>query len=289
MMKISKLLKVGAFALLAGSLCFVGCKNDDDENDVITKTDSKNYSVNFTNSGTSVTTRGYEATTFMHRGELVRFTFDSSSTDGGVLGFIWDLEKTDSKLESTGAKGRNFLVFGLATNFESGKIQYYASKYYNISDISARNFGAYNNGTVAYSEANVENGVACEYDITKAVTGSSFVDLGNTSANKVVYWADIYPTTTANHVAGTEDKTNTFTGGYTIDIYEGTADSEELGAKKGTVDIGTDVTGYVAAGASGTEVPHRYLAVYANIYNNKSLKGAWYLKSDYYNDDVVEE
>ena len=33
MMKISKLLKVGAFALLAASLCFVSCKDEDDTND----------------------------------------------------------------------------------------------------------------------------------------------------------------------------------------------------------------------------------------------------------------
>ncbi|MBQ7159201.1 MAG: hypothetical protein IJS09_07255, partial [Treponema sp.] len=198
------------------------------------------------------------------------------------------LEKTEAKLE-TGSKGRNFLVFGLSTNYNTGRISYYASKYYNIGDINAKNFGAtaLSGDTLATA---IQNGTACEYDIT-----SGLQPFASTSAtSQLAFWADIYPTvkTGKTHKIGETDDTKDFTGGYTVDLYTGTAGDEDLSklTKVKSIDIPTSVTGYVAGDATeGTQVPQNYLAVYANVYTGKTLNGAWYLKQDYYEADTVEE
>ena len=295
-MKLSKKL-IAAFsvaAMLVTALSVTGCKKDDDDDDMI-QGSNKNYSINVSASEVNTdekaaANRGYKSTTFEHRGELVRFTFNNSKDDGGVLGFIWDLENNKEKL-SDGEKvnNRNFFVLGLATNYLDGKIQYYVSKYYNVRDISARNFGAHDGkDTVKYTEEKAAAGTTCENDLSKG-----FKDLVSTSAEKVVIWADIYPTVnnTQTHKAGATDPEASFTGGWSIDFYKGTADSETLGEKIGdTFTIDPKDTGYVAGSASsGTKIPQNYLAVYANVYKDKALNGAWFLKHDYYHDDVVEE
>ncbi|MBR4322983.1 hypothetical protein [Treponema sp.] len=306
MMKISKLLKVGAFALLAGSLCFVGCKNDDDENSVI-QGSGNTKTIDYANTdNTEGTCRGYSTTALKHQGELVRLTLTGTSgtttetyskyankTYGGVMGYIWDLSIADAENKTS---KRNFFVLGLAVNptSYSGKVKYYVSRYFNVTNIYDKNFGAEDaNKVTSPSAANVTNGTTCEMVI------SDFTELSGITTNdsKLVIWADIYPTLISGktHTAGTQDKEADYTGGWTIDFYKGTADSNTPGDKITTVDIPAEKTGYIAG--SETEdstnkklhIPQNYMACYANVYNNYRVTGEWYQKSDYFVDSVVEE
>ena len=297
MMKISKLLKIGAFALLAGSLCFVGCKNDDDENEVI-QGSGNNKTIDYANTDNSEgTCRGYSTTALKHQGELVRFTLKDSNgtttetyskhtdkTYGGVMGFIWDL--SIDKAEDKTSK-RDFFVLGLAVNPESysGKVKYYVSRYFNVTNIYDTNFGS------STTVTSIPTG-----DTTCEMVIADFTELSGISTNdsKLVIWADIYPTLVSGktHTSGKQDAKADYTGGWTIDLYKGTADSDVLGDKITSIPIATTQTGYTGATVtSGTAnpIPENYMACYANVYNGYRVTGEWFLKSDYFVDEVVEE
>ena len=304
MMKISKLFKVGAFALLAASLCFVGCKNDDDENSVI-QGSGNNKSIDYYNDGTTDgICRGYSTTALKHQGELVRFTLKGSNgtttkdysnyadkTYGGVMGFMWDLSIADAGDETS---KRDFFVVGLSVGSDGSdttKVKYYVSRYFNVKNIYAKNFGVENQVT-STSDSKITEEKVCELDLTKTIGGETFKELCSTAAENLVIWADIYPTLVAGktHTQGKEDSKSDYTGGWTIDFYEGTAGSNEVGQKIDTFTIAPTYTGYAAGtAATGTKIPQNYMACYANVYNGKRVTGEWYLKSDYFADNIVEE
>ncbi len=303
-----KFIKLGVLALVAGSLCFMGCKNNDDDQNSVVQGSGNNKSIDYYNNGEAdESCRGYSTTALKHHGELVRFTLKDSNgtttkdysehadkTYGGVMGFIWDLSiaNADDKTSK-----RNFFVVGLSVGSDGSdttKVKYYVSRYFNVTDIYAKNFGAEAaNKVTSPSALNVTNGTTCEMVI------SDFTELSGITTNdsKLVIWADIYPTLISGktHTAGTQDKEADYTGGWTIDFYKGTADSDTLGAKITTVDISAEKTGYIA----GTEtedsankklhIPQNYMACYANVYNKKRVTGEWYLKKDYFVDNIVEE
>ena len=304
-----KFIKLGVLALVAGSLCFMGCKNNDDDQNSVIQGSGNNKSIDHANTDDSEgTCRGYSTTALKHQGELVRLTLTGTSgtttetyskhaniTYGGVMGYIWDLSIADAADKKS---KRNFFVLGLAVNKDSysGKVKYYVSRYYNVTDIYGRNFGAYDknaSSTVIADDTKISNGTTCEMVI------SDFTELSGITTNdsKLVIWADIYPTLISGktHTAGTQDKEADYTGGWTIDFYKGTADSDTLGGKITTVNISAEKTGYIA----GTEtedsankklhIPQNYMACYANVYNNYRVTGEWYQKSDYFVDSVVEE
>lgn len=298
-----KFIKLGVLALVAGSLCFMGCKNNDDDQNSVIQGSGNNKSIDYANTDNSEgTCRGYSTTALKHQGELVRFTLTGTSgtttstlsknadkTYGGVMGFIWDLSIGDA--DNKTAK-RNFFVLGLAVNKDSysGKVKYYVSRYYNVTNIYGRNFGAYDetaSSTVFADDTKISNGTTCEKVL------ADFTELTGISTNdsKLVIWADIYPTLiSGTHKAGTQDSQSDYTGGWTIDLYKGTADSEVLGNKITTISIDADKTGYVAGTATtGTKIPQNYMACYANVYNGKRVTGEWFLKSDYFADNIVEE
>ncbi|MBR4598563.1 MAG: hypothetical protein IKO39_00750 [Treponema sp.] len=315
MMKISKLLKVGAFALLAASLCFVSCGKDDDENQII-QGNGNNKSVDYFNdtSATAVTDgekpagtcRGYSSTALQHQGELVRICLSDSKgtttesiskyptkTYGGVMGFIWDLNT--SKVDSIDDKdtNRNFWILGLAVGSDGSdttKVKYYISRYFNVKDISAKNFGS--SITVTSSSEVVSTETVYEYVKT------NFTDLTNTTDDKLYIWVDIYPTLKTGvsaHVPGTQDLKENYTGGWSIDFYKANSDGSINTSEKyntQTISISPEETGYTAATVtSGTAnpMPENYMACYANVYNNKRVTGEWFLKSDYFVDNIVEE
>ncbi len=150
MMKISKLLKVGAFALLAASLCFVSCKDEDDTNDAFSggKVDFDNGYVTVSSDGVTIknakstdtgavenkagvngTTYGYyyrafNQTTTKHRGGIVEIKITPNSDDKeGVAGFVFDL--TDGSTADT----YNFCVAAIDYNSTAGAIRTYVSRY----------------------------------------------------------------------------------------------------------------------------------------------------------------
>ena len=316
MMNLSKkiLAAFGVAAMLAGAVMFTSCGEDDDNDDeLIVKENSKTFSIDTTTqttdtvSGDASTTdgkaneakRAYITTSFKHHGELVRFTFNNSSEDGGVMGLMWDLSSVKNKTDKDSK--RDFWVLGLSTNYISGKVCAYVSKYYNVTDITARNFGATSENSsstivpTADGNGTVNSGNPYEL-IVKNLTNSDNFPIADVSTDKLVIWADIYPTLVAEatHTLGAEDEESKYTGGWTIDFYTGTADSEDLTQltkiEDKSIKITPEQTGYTAPTADNAKkMPQGYLAVYANVYSNKQLRGQWYLKQDYHADEVVEE
>jgi len=301
-MKISKLLKVGAFALLAGSLCFVGCKNDDDENSVI-QGSGNTKTIDYANTdNTEGTCRGYSTTALKHQGELVRFTLKGSNgtttkdysnyadtTYGGVMGFMWDL--SIDKAEDTSK--RNFFVVGLSVGSDGSdttKVKYYVSRYFNVTNIYAKNFGVTKQVT-STSDSEITAGTVCELDLTNTIKGGTFQELCSTASGNLVIWADIYPTLVSGktHTVGKQDSESDYTGGWTIAFYKGTAGSNEVGEEITTFTIAPTYTGYNAGTEATGKIPQNYMACYANVYNGKRVTGEWYLKSDYFADNIVEE
>ena len=141
MMKISKLLKVCAFALLAASLCFVSCKDEDDTNDAFSggKVDFDNSYVIVSEDGSTVKTakstdtgatanttyyyRAFNQTTTKHRGGIVEIKITPNSDDKeGVAGFVFDL--TDGSTADT----YNFCVAAVDYSKSNG-VRTYVSRY----------------------------------------------------------------------------------------------------------------------------------------------------------------
>lgn len=94
-----------------------------------------NYKVDYTNNG-SAAYREYQETALKHAGALIKVTYgkESANLSASKMGVIFDLK--DSK--TTGVtNGKDFYVVGIGANNT-----YYVSKFTNIVDIQAYNFGA---------------------------------------------------------------------------------------------------------------------------------------------------
>jgi hypothetical protein len=288
-MKISKFVKLGALALLATSLCFVGCEvEDDDDSEGAISGSNKNYSINYTNSSSDIY-RCWNTTTFKHLGEVVKIQVNSqtSSSKDGNMGFVWDLcqskDAINNNSKTLGHKDsgyQNFFVVGLQWN--AGTPRYYISKYFNVTNLQAENFGAAR--TVSSHDAGIQATDPVEIAVVgwKNLTASDFAL--DTSGSFTAY-VDIYPVYTnstygCNKTAHTSDEA----GSFVVEIYNAdpTATNANL-TPKATKTIDPNVTGYTAKPAQNT------LAVYANVQPSKTLKGTWYLAKDYAEAETVEE
>ncbi|MBQ6782179.1 MAG: hypothetical protein IJP62_13280 [Treponema sp.] len=288
-MKMTKVL-FGA-AVLAMVFGFASCKNaDDDDPFNIVQGSNNNYRVGdkeetgYTNS-TAETQRGYDTTTFKHAGGLVQINFnDVSNLKGnGVMGFIFDLHVDET------TKNRDFFVVGLRAEDSSGTLWGYVSKFSNVSDTQAWNFGT--GGTDSKSGKNYAGNGAKEDEIliTGTVTGTTKASVNN---NVATVYIDVVPTVDSN---------NSTTGGFTVNILKSYAfQTEKVNGKfKGVdynssetavikaIDIPASKTGY----AAGTDMSNMQnsLAIYANVYPGKTLKGTWKFESDYLNAETIEE
>ncbi len=282
MMKISKLLKLGAFALLAASLCFVSCKKEDDEENAI-----DGNTINYTNSKDSIY-RAYISTNLKHLGELVKITFNNQTTSShdGVMGFIWDYKESKSVTGSAAANAStsdtyNFFVIGFNGYGASGsKPRYYISKYFNIpkGQLENDNFGA--STTVTTHAA----GIAASEP--KEIVVQDWENLNGptiASDKTLTFWVDIYPVYSGSEYGvDIANHSSDDAGSFVVDIYD--ADPRESGATKlDSVTIPTSKTGYTA------KPDQAYLAKYANVQPNKTLSGSWTFAKDYAADEVVEE
>lgn len=298
-MKLSKILMtVAAAAALVG---FAGCgAGDDDPNNMI-KGSGKNYSIDYTNEE-AVISRGYEPTAYAHAGAAVQIDIENVTNDtlkSGVMGFIFDLETTDKATNK-----RNFNVIGVRANDTNGKLGFYVSRFENVTDIQADNFGA----TVG-----AKDGEAKEIEYVKAFgNAQGLFDNGTTT----VY---AYAIEKKMNGAGTDDNGTAYADGdYVYKVYllndkvgkldiNGNLVTED---GKNTIDL-TDVPPLATIAVpreSGKEdkVPsdpiQRKLAVYANVYPTKqalkeagltdaqindkaygcgTLKGKWTYRGDY--------
>lgn len=283
MMKISKLLKVGAFALLAASLCFTSCKKEDDEENAI-----DGNTINHTNQSATDIYRAYISTNFKHLGELVKITFNNQTTSShdGVMGFIWDYKESKS-VDGSAAKSDsvadtyNFFVIGFNGFGASGnKPRYYISKYFNVAKgkLDADNFGAGTNTVATH-----EDGIGSKGTSEIVVKGWTNINATIASDKTLSFWVDIYPVyADSSYGIDIGNHRNDDAGSFVVDIYD--SDPRQAGFKKlDSVVIPTSQTGFTAKPSQA------YLAKYANVQPGKTLSGSWNFAKDYAEDEVVEE
>lgn len=277
--------------MLLSASVFTGCKaeDDDDENGMISGSNN-NYTLSYTNT-TSDVSRGYNATTFKHRGALTQITFNKDSLEAnGAMAVIWDLESNSSR---TATEPRNFNIAGLriVKNGSSYYAQPYVSVYKNVVDIQALNFGVGQEITATTGTNKGKAFTATENEIIKLGTAEQFSVTPDSTTGAVTVTID----------AVEEKSGDNYTGNYTVNFYAGAYDSTTVlnatVAKTATItasqmgyktydSTATDTTNMLG---SNNRLPQRNSAVYANVYANKTCNGSWEFVKTYSSAEVVEE
>ncbi|MCI7546485.1 MAG: hypothetical protein MSA96_06860 [Treponema porcinum] len=264
-MKIMK--KIAAVTIAAAALfAFAGCSDADDPNEMITGS-NKNYEIDYTNTTKDVS-RGYHSTAYNHAGAAVQLDFEnvSKNVNAGVMGLIFDLEEKDGV--------KSFNVIGVKTNNANGELGYYVSRFENVTDIQAENFGT-----------KLKENPAKE---TVYVTAFAKAD-GVKNAEKDTITVYAYAI----------EKLNTDTQKYEYKVYLLYADTQigkldkdgNLVAEDGTpIDLsGVKPVATIPTEYTGSQPTQKKLAVYANVYGEKTLKGTWTYRGDYKEVGVDED
>ena len=264
-MKIMK--KIAAVTIAAAALfAFAGCSDADDPNEMINGS-NKVYTIDYPNESTDIS-RGYHPTAYNHAGAAVQLDFEnvSKNANGGVMGLIFDLEEKD------GAK--SFNVIGVKTNNADGALGYYVSRFENVTDIQAKNFGT----ELAENPAK---------ETVYAPTFGSAQGVKNAEKDTITVYAYAI------------EKLNESTQKYEYKVYILYADTQigkldrdgNLVAEDGTaIDLsGVEPVATIPTEYTGSQPTQRKLAVYANVYAGKTLKGTWTYRGDYKEVGVDED
>lgn len=277
-MKIMK--KIAAAALASAALfAFVGCADSDDPEGAIKKVNNKTYTIEYDNTGSKDIYRCYHETALKHSGGLFVVELNDQSKTSevadGVMGVIFDMKK--------GNKAKDFYVIGVNYGYTDksgvkhpGKIGYYASRYRNITNIQADNFGATglvdDENSHVYSVENLE----------KFKDDTEPAELVLTQSFKYEDWN--VEDGTVKAVINVEMNA----GAYKISVYTADALNEAENAVKEDAeavlvfDIPAEITGY-------TKKEQGNLAFYANVYGGRKLSGTWRLPDAQNYIQVVEE
>ena len=309
-MKMTKKVLFGA-AILAMVFGFASCKaeDDDDENGML-KGSNNDYSVDYTNNGTTVS-RGYKTTTFSHAGALCQMTMNKVSAASGAMGYIWDLESNHAKEGSARAEKepRRFFIFGFnyGANGGSDKVAYYLSMYKNVTDIQLNNMGA----SGQKETAAVTSGSATEKEYIPLNSANSFKPILDTATGDFVVTVDVYEGGTFTYKDNGKREYTAYDGTYVVDIYNGKVEATDIKAAGRP----SSVTGYITskiipAGDIGyltdalaaakddkakAEIYKKAIikqqngAVYANCYAGKTLKGSWHYAETYKEAEAIAD
>ena len=137
-MKMVKKVLMG-LALAAAVLALAGCvPQADDTEKAITKNSMTKYTVDYKNENSADKYRAYKPTATVHAGALVKVTFENSDNAQNKMGVIFNLKETKEKKVVT---NREFYIIGLGPSPKKGAANFYVSKFTNVTDIKADNFG----------------------------------------------------------------------------------------------------------------------------------------------------
>lgn len=262
-MKIMK--KIAAVTIAAAALfAFAGCSDADDPNEMITGK-NKNYEIDYTNETKDVS-RGYHSTAYKHAGAAVQLDFENASNTvkGGVMGLIFDLEEKDGV--------KSFNVIGVRTADTKGGLDYYVSRFENVTDIQADNFGT-----------KLEENKAKETVYVKAFASAKGVKDAEKDTITVYAYAI--------------EKLNEVTNKYEYKVYLLYGDTQ-IGKLDKDGNLITedgkaiDLSGVEPVATIPTEytsLTQKKLAVYANVYGGETLKGKWTYRGDYKEVGVDED
>ena len=284
-MKIMK--KIAAVTIAAAALfAFAGCSDADDPNEMITGS-NKNYEIDYTNT-TEETSRGYHSTAYKHAGAAVQLDFlnvNKDTKEAGVMGLIFDLEEKDGV--------KSFNVIGVRTADTEGGLGYYVSRFENVKDIQDENFGAW--------KKTDENGNEIKGPATETVYAPKSGTFGTAQGVKSTEKDDTitvyaYAIEKKAEAAGTDSAKKSYKANeYIYEVYllkdkvanldkDGNLvdDNKQKIDLSGIQPVATIATGY-------TSLEQKKLAVYANVYGNKTLKGTWTYRGDYKEVGVDED
>ena len=264
-MKMTKKILLGAAALVA-ALAFVGCgekAEDSDPNNMIQGSGSK-YSIDYTNEDAEQTSRGFKETKLKHAGGLVKITIDQltpTAGNGGVMGFIFDLKKN-----ADNAAARDFFIIGVRNDNK-----YYVSKFTNVTDMQAENFGTkLEENPAVEKQLDPTSGVFSNLSaaMPKDDNGNQYVYVyafGNTDGS--FNWKILNASATEK-VKNLSDKDFS-----SLEI------TSDMVLAEGT--IPKEDTGY-------TSQTQNKLAVYSNVYKSGTVVGSWEFVGTYKEAEILE-
>jgi len=265
-MKMVKKILLG-LAASAAVLAFVGCKTVDDEEGAI-QGKNNDYSVTYENTDTENNYRAYKSTNLKHAGGLVKVTFDEPDDNNfSKMGVLFDLHDNAANPDA-----KDFFIIGLAG---SSTYNFYVSKFTNVTDLQADNFGTELASNPAVEVPYVNYGVTLQRPAAAADGSISYYVYFKANTDGSYDWAIL--DTTDEVVADFEITENTTTAslpqGATVLKY-GTTDA------KGKIPAPTPAL---------TTTPQNQLAVYINVIKTKTLKGKWKFMDMYLKAEEIEE
>lgn len=281
MKKLSKVL-FGSAILAALVFGFAGCtEEDDDDNDMISGS-GNNYSISYTNDS-SDTSRGYNTTSTKHLGSICQITFNKDSlSNNGAMAYIWDLEADSSRA----AKDvRRFCIAGLriVSTGSEYKAQPYVSIYKNVVDIMANNFGVGTELTATEGKGKGTSYTAKETEKIKLGTETQFSVTPDSTTGAVTVTVKVEPVDESNSYSKSAATK------FAVDFYAGAYDESTIksASTAASTTISASELGYTG---DNTYLKQQSAAVYANVYQGKTLNGSWKYVKDYAEaEEVVEE
>ncbi len=278
-MKMVKKILLGLTAA-AAVLTIVGCKTSDDTEHAITGSNN-DYSVDYTNGGSDAY-RAYESTAMKHAGALVKVTFENPEAGNfSKMGVIFDLH--DNEADNS---AKDFYIIGLASTTTDN---YYISKFTNVTQLQAVNFG-----TELESNRAVETVI---WDTSKSNGIGTITRPSPAEDGSVSYY--VYYKAFANDGHST-NQTDSTKGYYEVAVYNFT-DAQAEAAK---ALMKTDAANAAALGTpiraaqiipnafdlgTNNAVVQNQIAVYAKIDAGKTLKGKWKFLDMYKEAEEIEE
>ncbi|WP_443737238.1 hypothetical protein [Treponema sp.] len=260
-MKLSKkILKTfSVIAMLAASMAVVSCaaEEDDDEENAITGSNN-DYSIDFTNNDPLAMYRAYHATFNKHLGGLCQISIDKNSTGEGTIGYIFDLEANPNRAVKD-PRTLCIVGFNLGT---SGFAKPYVSRFENVTDIQAKNFG---------TELSENKAKEKEY----LRLGSATIKLADCEDNgKYVLTVDV------------NGNNNT---GYVVRIYKGKIEKDALNTATPAYNVTIPKSDIYPKLPADEKIPQQAAAVYVNVFGGKTMKASWHYANTYKKAEVVEE
>ncbi|MDD5789933.1 MAG: hypothetical protein PUE30_05375 [Spirochaetia bacterium] len=261
-MKMTKklLALVGGVAILTSAFVFTGCKSEDDDDEFEAITGSNNdYEINFTNE-TDGMYRAYKTTFNKHLGGLCQISVEKDSTGDGTIGYIFDLESNPNRAAKD---PRTLCIVGF--NLGTANIaKPYVSRFNNVTDIQADNFGT-----------KLTENPATEKEYIKL--GSKTMNLSDclvSAENKYYFTVDVNGNNTT---------------GYVVKGYAGKVENAELASKTPAFEYTIPKADLYPNLAADAKITQQAAAVYVNVFQGKTMKAKWHYADTYKSAEVVEE
>ena len=270
-MKMVKKILFGLVAV-AAVLSLASCGVKDDPEGIIKGT-AGNYSVNYTYDGDGEY-RAYKSTGARHSGALVKITFakeDVANAGNSKFGLIFGLKET----KQGDKKIRDFYIVGKGANGD-----YYVSKYENVVDIQAENFGA----TTTATGTNPKETIISTGTSNGIHTGAIY---GGDGEDKYAYiWYQVWTDGTIHVKIGDMEEDNV-TAWKSISTDKDMKEQTPV-FKTGAVSYTIDDAYPSWTGANDT-APQDYAAIYARVQGTKTLNGKVKFLKDFHEAEDIEE